>query len=84
MGHRRPFRVMSAITAAATCLVVAACSAAAPPPPEPELTVAVWGSSQDARTYQQRVDLARDHVGGLKIKLVHVPTTGTTARRSRR
>ncbi len=76
MGHRRPFRVMSAITAAATCLAVAACSAAAPSPPEPELTVAVWGSSQDAQTYQQRVDLARDHVGGLKIKLMHVPNNG--------
>jgi len=76
MGHPRPYRVMSAITAAATCLVVTACSASTPPPPVPELTVAVWGSSQDAQTYQQRIDLARDHVGGVKIKLMHVPNNG--------
>ncbi|MET9630388.1 extracellular solute-binding protein [Lentzea sp. NPDC006480] len=61
---------MSAVVA---CLVASACATSAPPPtPEPEVTVAVWGSDQDARTYQQRVDLASDRVAGVNVKLLHV------------
>lgn len=75
MGQLRPFRAMSAVVA---CLVVTACSTAgAPAPaPEPEVTVAVWGSAQDAKTYQQRVDLASDRVAGVNVKLLHVPNDG--------
>ena len=70
MGQR-PFRVMSAAVA---CLAVSACAAnsAPPPPPEPVVTVAVWGGDQDAKTYQQRVDLASDRVPGVNVKLLHI------------
>ncbi|MDT7782087.1 MAG: hypothetical protein QOF58_506, partial [Pseudonocardiales bacterium] len=62
MGQHRPFRAMSAVVA---CLVATACSTAAQAPtPEPEITVAVWGGDEDAKTYQQRADLAGDRVPG--------------------
>lgn len=70
MGQLRPFRAVSAVVA---CLVMTGCTAGAPrPAPEPEVTVAVWGSEQDAKTYQQRVDLASDRVPGVNVKLLHV------------
>ncbi|NKE62168.1 sugar ABC transporter substrate-binding protein [Lentzea sp. PSKA42] len=74
MGQRRPFRAMSAVVA---CLVASACSSStSTPTPEPEVTVAVWGSEQDAKTYQQRVELAGDRVNGVNVKLLHVPNNG--------
>lgn len=78
MGHLRPHRVMFGITAAVTCLVASACTSTGTPAaaPDPELTVAVWGSAQDAKTYQQRVDLASDRVSGVNVKLLHVPNDG--------
>ena len=71
MGQLRPFRAMSAAVA---CLIVTACSTtgAPAPAPEPEVTVAVWGGDEDAKTYQQRVDLASERVAGVKVKLLHV------------
>jgi multiple sugar transport system substrate-binding protein len=71
MGQRRPFR---AVSAAVACLVASACTTtgAPSPTPEPEVTVAVWGGDQDAKTYQERVDLASDRVQGVNVKLLHV------------
>ncbi|MDX8056718.1 hypothetical protein SK571_45755 [Lentzea sp. BCCO 10_0798] len=73
MGQRRPFRAVPAIATSVTCLLASACSApASSPAPEREVTVAVWGGEQDAKTYQQRADLASERVSGVNVKLVHV------------
>ncbi|MET8763262.1 sugar ABC transporter substrate-binding protein [Lentzea sp. NPDC004782] len=76
MGRRRPHRAVSAATAAVACLAASACTSAAPPAAEPVVTVAVWGSDQDAKTYRQRIDLAGARVPGVDVKLLHISKNG--------
>ena len=82
MGRCRPHRVVLTVAVAVICLITSACTAPPPPrPPEPEVTVAVWGGEQDAKTYRQRADLAGQRVSGVNVKLLHVPNDGDYGKR---